>query len=236
MDISDIIAAAKLLAMVAVPVVATVIAIGTSVPRFSAQSIPKEPREDCVLSLAKVLGIIATIGEIIHEDAFGLDILAQAFFILTSSLSKVELCLSIRPLFYKIREWKLPLEILLLFLLVTTPAYSFIALAQCPAIGKNPLLGSTALECWNRGFPRTIGYIQEALDIILPLLITLFPIVTMKSSSIPGCVKPPIYIFTFYTLMIEVLAVLRIYEHSRRGCGADSIAGSLESTSGFGAR
>ncbi|OTA65404.1 hypothetical protein K449DRAFT_432007 [Hypoxylon sp. EC38] len=163
MDISGVIAVANLLTVVAVPVIETVIAIGTSVPRFSARGIPKRAwtelhsgsgkgdaarllrtRRDVVViykcwpfyRVSRVLrALICGRAKRVSSDTMPYLALVpiipwQQERILEKGLSKVALCLSVSLLFYKIQEWKLPLEILLLFLLVPTPAYSFIDLAQ----------------------------------------------------------------------------------------------------------
>jgi hypothetical protein len=130
-----------------------------------------------------------------HTTAVQFDYLSQPLLNMSSTLSKVSICLFFLRLVSRVRMWRIVLGAEVALLLLVSLIYCFTTLLQCRPLEK---LWNTDVAgvCWNIDVQHGIEYFQGAVDVFSGLFIALFPIIVIQDLGISRGLRWPFYVLS----------------------------------------
>ncbi|KAK6210861.1 hypothetical protein LQW54_005736 [Pestalotiopsis sp. IQ-011] len=209
-------------ALLGVSVTMTALALLTSVLRFCVRVRinRKVVWDDLVLGLAMLLGLVGAILTIVEgansdnmTAVVEFDYLSQPWLTMSSTLSKVSICLFFLRLVSRIRAWKIVLGAQASMLVLVALIYCFTTFLQCRPLEK---LWNVSVdgECWGMEVQHGIEYFQGAYDVFSGLFVALFPLMVIRDLGIARGLRWPFYILSATSVTITVLSIVRTYNIS----------------------
>lgn len=123
------------------------------------------------------------------------DYLSQPWLTMSSTLSKVSICLFFLRLVSRIRAWKIVLGAQASMLVLVALIYCFTTFLQCRPLEK---LWNVSVdgECWGMDVQHGIEYFQGAYDVFSGLFVALFPLMVIRDLGIARGLRWPFYILS----------------------------------------
>ncbi|KAJ2982148.1 hypothetical protein NUW58_g6503 [Xylaria curta] len=222
LDIASVMANSRGTALLAISAITIAIAIVTCVLRCCVQlRINKMIGwEDYSVGGAMLVGIIGVSFAIVEgasqediQSARQFNYLAQPWLNISSTLSKVSLCLLLRRLISGAPVWKTLLAAQIVLLLLVNAVCTFTSLLQCRPLEKlwKPDIPG---RCWSPDVQQNIGYFQGAFGVVTQLLIALLPLMAIQDLMALGNMRRPVYVLSLLSVTVAMLGVLRTYNIS----------------------
>lgn len=209
-------------ALLGVSVTMTALALLTSILRFCVRVRinRKVVWDDLVLGLAMLLGLVGAILTIVEganadnmTAVVEFDYLSQPWLTMSSTLSKVSICLFFLRLVSRIRAWKIVLGAQASMLVLVALIYCFTTFLQCRPLERLWNI-SVDGECWGMEVQHGIEYFQGAYDVFSGLFVALFPLMVIRDLGIARGLRWPFYILSATSVTITVLSIVRTYNIS----------------------
>ncbi|KAL1838288.1 hypothetical protein VTJ49DRAFT_2828 [Mycothermus thermophilus] len=141
-------------------------------------------------------------------------IIGQPWYLVSSTLSKVSICLYFASLLRRARHWRTLLAYLILIMAVVNLAYGLAFYLQCRPLEKvwNPLVAG---DCMDPAVQADLSYAQGAFSVFSWVFLALFPTLILRDLSRGGRPSWPFYATSALSFACGIFVIVRTAQASQ---------------------